>query len=123
MVSVSGLDGVWLGLEVLLFGVCGVDVGCLIVVRLGVLGCWFGSFPCWVFFGFGVVLGGFCCFSVGWCNTGFLVFVRVLGFTWVVPTIVGLGGFLVGLCACFKVVLAGWWLPQAVWLCCLVFGF
>lgn len=89
MVSVSGLDGVWLGLEVLLFGVCGVNVGCLIVVRLGVLGCWFGSFPV------GCFLGLVLCWAVSvvlvwagairgfWCLCGFWVLRGLFRQLWV----------------------------------------
>lgn len=80
-------------------------------------------FPVECFFGFGVVLvvSGTLVWDVQYGISG-----ACAGFGFYVGlflAIVGLVGFLVGLDVCFKVVLGGWWLPQAVWFCCLVFGF
>lgn len=115
---VSGLDGVCLGLEVLLLGVCGAVVGCLVVVILGVLGYWFGGFPVGCFLGL-VLCWRFLCFSVGmtwsfWCLVGFWLCVRLFQAVVIWWVSGGLG-------VCFKVALGGWgYLRWCGFACCLL---
>lgn len=97
-------------------------VGCLVVVRLGVLGYWFGGFFCWVVFGFDVmlVISFLWC---GWCNMGFLVVGRVLVFCVGCARQLPFGWVFWWIWYLFQVVLCGWWLSQVLRFCCLVFGF